>query len=257
MRCARASCACVATAWTWSSSSPARTPRATPCCGRSAPAPRLPRRSGVSTTTSSAPGRSRPGWPRWWGRSTRRRPAEVPAGHPGAAVLTRVVPTVCVTVLALAPGASGSTEDDAGGGNAVDTDAVVADAVVVADPRLSESSALAVSPRDPDLLYTVNDSGHAPVVFVVDRSGGADSQVVGTTSLAGLDSPDLDPEAIAVAGDVLWVADIGDNGADRTDIALYALPAPGRGTATVRPEHYPLAYPEGLRDDAEALVADP
>jgi hypothetical protein len=181
----------------------------------------------------------------------------VPAGHTGAAVLTRVVPTVCVAVLALAPGASGSAEDDAVGGNAVDTDAVVADAVVVADPRLSESSALAVSPRDPDLLYTVNDSGHAPVVFVVDRSGGADSQVVGTTSLAGLDSPDLDPEAIAVAGDVLWVADIGDNGADRTDIALYALPAPGRGTATVRPEHYPLAYPEGLRDDAEALVADP
>lgn len=168
-------------------------------------------------------------------------------GHAGAAVLGLVVPTVWVTVLTLAPAASGSER----------VDAVDIDAVVVDDPRLSESSALAVSPRDPDLLYTVNDSGHAPVVFVLDRSGGADSQVVGTTSLAGLDSPDLDPEAIAVAGDVLWVADIGDNEADRADIALYALPAPGRGTATVRPERYPLAYPKGLRDDAEALVADP
>ena len=159
-------------------------------------------------------------------------------------LLVLVLPAICGAVLA--SGASGSEQVDA------DIDAVVVD-----DPRLSESSALAVSPRDPDLLYTVNDSGHAPVVYVIDRSGGADSQVVGTTSLAGLDSPDLDPEAIAVARDLLWVADIGDNEADRTDIALYALPAPGRGTATVRPKRYPLAYPEGLRDDAEALVADP
>ena len=76
---------------------------------------------------------------------------------------------------------------------------------VMADSRITESSGLAASLKHPGIAYTVNDSGHAPVVFVVDRSGGADSQVVGTTSLAGLDSPDLDPEAIAVAGDVLWV----------------------------------------------------
>jgi len=132
------------------------------------------------------------------------------------------------------------------------------DAVVVDDPRLSESSALAVSPRDPDLLYTVNDSGHPPVVYVIDRSGGADSRVVGTTSLAGVPDANLDPEAMAVGADgVLWVGDIGDNEASRTDIALYALPAPGRGNVTVSPERYPLAYPGGLRDDAEALVADP
>jgi hypothetical protein len=179
------------------------------------------------------------------------------AGRAGAAALTLAVPAGCVAVLMLAPGAPGTEQDDAADIDAADIDAADIDAVVVDDPLLSESSALAVSPRDPDLLYTVNDSGHAPVVYVLDRSGGADSQVVGTTSLAGLDSPELDPEAIAVAGEVLWVADIGDNEADRRDIALYALPAPGRGTATVRPERYPLAYPDGLRDDAEALVADP
>lgn len=132
------------------------------------------------------------------------------------------------------------------------------DAVVVADERLTESSGLAVSPHDSDLLYVVNDSGNDPVVYVVDRSGGASSQVVGTTSLAGADRPALDPEALAVgADDTLWVADIGDNEATRTDIALYALPAPGRGDATVTPDRYPLAYPDGEQDDAEALVADP
>ena len=131
-------------------------------------------------------------------------------------------------------------------------------AVVVADDRLTESSALAVSPHDPDLLYTVNDSGNDPVVYVVDRSGGASSQVVGTTSLAGADRPPLDPEALAIgADDTLWVADIGDNEANRNDIALYALPAPGRGDATVTPVRYPLAYPGDEQDDAETLVADP
>jgi hypothetical protein len=131
-------------------------------------------------------------------------------------------------------------------------------AVVVADDRLTESSALAVSPHDPDLLYTVNDSGNDPVVYVVDRSGGAESQVVGTTALAGADRPTLDPEALAVgADDTLWVADIGDNEANRNDIALYALPAPGRGDATVTPVRYPLAYPGDEQDDAETLVADP
>jgi hypothetical protein len=96
------------------------------------------------------------------------------------------------------------------------------------------------------------------VVYVVDRSGGAASRVVGTTSLAGADRPPRDPEALAVgADDTLWVADIGDNEATRTDIALYALPAPGRGDVTVTPVRYPLAYPGDEQDDAEALVADP
>ena len=131
-------------------------------------------------------------------------------------------------------------------------------AIVVADARLTESSALAVSPRNPDLLYTVNDSGHEPVVYVVDASGGASSRVVGTTRLAGVGGPRLDPEALAVGADgLLWVADIGDNAGTRTDIALYSLRAPGRGDATVRPARYPLTYPRGLRDDAETLVADP
>lgn len=126
--------------------------------------------------------------------------------------------------------------------------------LVVADPRISESSALAVSPSDPSLLYTVNDSGHDPVVYTVDRASG---DVVGTTTLLGLDPDTLDTEALTVDVDGrLWVADTGDNYHRRDDQALYALPAPGRGDRQVTAQRYPLDYPAG-NPDVEALLTDP
>ena len=122
--------------------------------------------------------------------------------------------------------------------------------IVVSDPRLTESSALAVSPVDPDLLYTVNDSGHDPVVYVVDRRDGT---VVGTTALSGVDPDGADTEAIAVDRDgVLWVADIGDNMRSRDDVALYALPAPGPGDATVTARPLPGALPRRARRRRDA-----
>jgi len=123
---------------------------------------------------------------------------------------------------------------------------------VVTDPRLGESSGLAVSPADPDLLYMVNDSGNAPIVYVIDRRDGA---VVGTTTLVGLPG-DADPEALAVDADTLWVADTGDNLDTRDDVALYAVPAPGRGDTTVTPLAYPVSY-SGYDADVETLLADP
>ncbi len=127
------------------------------------------------------------------------------------------------------------------------------DDIRIKDPRISESSGLSVSPATDELLYTVNDSGHDPVVFVVERPGG---EVVGTTMLEGLDPDAIDPEAMAVQGDRLWVADTGDNSHERDDVALYSLPAPGRGDHTVRPSAYPLRYAEG-NPDVEALLMPP
>lgn len=124
--------------------------------------------------------------------------------------------------------------------------------IVVTDPRLTESSALVLSPSDPDLLYTVNDSGHAPLVYVVERASG---EVLGTTLLEGVDGDEADPEALAVEGRTLLVADIGDNARSRDDIGLYALPAPGRGEDAVTPRWYPLSYPDGPAD-AETLLVD-
>lgn len=122
----------------------------------------------------------------------------------------------------------------------------------MSDPRITESSGLAVSMQHDDLAYTINDSGHAPIVFAIKISTGA---VVGVTTIAG-DAP-LDTEAIAIDGDgELWVADTGDNRATRKDVALYALPEPGEGSHTVTATRYPLTYTSGPAD-VEALLINP
>jgi len=122
----------------------------------------------------------------------------------------------------------------------------------MSDPRITESSGLAVSVKHDDLAYTINDSGHAPIVFAVKISTGA---VVGATTITG--STPLDTEAIAIDGDgELWVADTGDNEERRTDVALYALPEPGPGNHSVAATRYPLTYPSGPAD-VETLLINP
>ena len=65
----------------------------------------------------------------------------------------------------------------------------------------------------------------------------------------------VDWEDIAIRGRTLYVGDIGDNLAQRPDIAVYrfAEPAPG---ATARATRIVLRYPDGPHD-AEALLVDP
>lgn len=144
-----------------------------------------------------------------------------------------------------APPVHGSQALDAGRGNSVQR------LGVITDSRIPESSGLALSTRDPRLAYTVNDSGNTPAVFTVDIATG---EVVGTTVLTGYRIDDL--EALAVDGDDLWVADIGDNDSERTDASLYQLAQPARGELEVQPVRYPLRYAAGPTD-AEALLVDP
>ncbi|UPK74440.1 hypothetical protein MU582_18685 [Nocardioidaceae bacterium SCSIO 66511] len=121
----------------------------------------------------------------------------------------------------------------------------------ITDERIAESSGLAISVDDPSLLYTINDSDNTAAVYAIDRGSG---EVVGVTTLSGYDLADT--EALGMGSDgTLWVADIGDNSGVRTDIALYALPEPGRGDSTVTPERYPLRYRGGAQDAEAVLVA--
>ena len=122
----------------------------------------------------------------------------------------------------------------------------------ITDDRVPESSGLAVSPSDRSLLYTINDSDNTAAIYAIDRSTG---DVVGETTVGGYDLSDT--EALGMGSDgTLWVADIGDNSANRSDIALYAFPEPGRGDSTVTPTRFPLRYPNGPQD-AEALLVKP
>jgi len=114
------------------------------------------------------------------------------------------------------------------------------------DPAIIEASDLVV---DRGLFVTTNDSGDTGRVFVVDRRG----RTVGVTHWS--DAP-TDVEALAPAGPgAVWVGDIGDNLAGRSDVTVTRVPV-GRGDRTVQPTSYRLSYPGGARD-AETLVRDP
>ncbi len=122
----------------------------------------------------------------------------------------------------------------------------------IGDARVVESSGLAVSARHDDLAYTINDSGNAALVFAVRISTG---EVVGVTTLQTA-VPVLDSEALALRDGTLWVADTGDNGRRRTDVALYALDEPGPGDRAVTPKRYPITYEAGPQD-VEAVAVPP
>lgn len=121
----------------------------------------------------------------------------------------------------------------------------------LSDPRITESSGLALSGSHRDIAYTVNDSGHAPVVYAVSLATG---RTVGT---ATLDASVVDVEAIAVGPDErIWVADIGDNRRARSGVALLALDEFGATDVRVKPQRFDLEYPDGPTD-AEALAVHP
>jgi len=134
----------------------------------------------------------------------------------------------------------------------------------VAAPDATELSGLALSRRQPGVLWTHNDSGDRARVFAVRADG---------TLLADLDLPGaeaVDWEDIAVGpgprgtGDALYLADTGDNGAERSSVDVYRVPEPSVGSeggaaatgSTAPAVRFRLRYPGGPRD-AEALLVDP
>src|SRR5688572_19967434 len=117
------------------------------------------------------------------------------------------------------------------------------------DSAIDESSGLVDTGST---VLTVNDSGDDPVVYVVDRSSG---ETVGRTTYT--DDEVIDVEAMAPGPDgMLWVGDIGDNPWSRSSVAVYELPMPTPGDATVTAQRYDLVYEGGPRD-AEALLVHP
>ncbi len=122
----------------------------------------------------------------------------------------------------------------------------------LSDPRITESSGLALSRTYDDLAYTINDSGNAPLIFAIDMKTG---NTVGTTRVEGGTLRDTEALAIDHEG-VLWVADTGDNFERRDDVALYAVPEQGRGDHTVRAKRFPIRYDSGS-PNVEALLVHP
>lgn len=120
-------------------------------------------------------------------------------------------------------------------------------AFTLQDPRITESSGLA---RDEaaGLYWTVNDSGATGVLFGV----GPDGRVRGTLNYR---AQPRDVEAVALQGDRLYAADIGDNGSVRDMVSVYYFTNPRANGLTVTYNSFDFRYADGPHD-AETLLVD-
>jgi len=119
---------------------------------------------------------------------------------------------------------------------------------------LAEASGLAPSRITPGRLWAHGDSG-APEVVALDARG----KVTGRVSLP--DATRVDWEAVASgpcsSGSCLYLADIGDNAAERKEIAIYRIPEPSTPDGSMKVDGvFRATYPDG-EHDAETLLASP
>ena len=128
---------------------------------------------------------------------------------------------------------------------------------------LRELSGIAASRRNPGVLYVHNDSGDAPQIYAINEK----AQLLGACHLQGATQRDWEDIAVGPGPDpnrsYVYIGDIGDNAAKRSEIIVYRVPEPKVDTVTpfgrmtIGPaEALRLVYPDKPRD-AETLLVDP
>jgi hypothetical protein len=134
-------------------------------------------------------------------------------------------------------------------GPSVFSDGAIAGQLRGGDMR--EVSGMVASLTHPGHFWLHNDSGAEAEIILVDSTGLERARV----RVHGARNRDW--EDISRRGDTLFMADIGDNGADYDTVFVYSVLEPRLLTDTVAPllAAYPFQYPNGPRD-AEALLVD-
>jgi hypothetical protein len=116
----------------------------------------------------------------------------------------------------------------------------------ITDSRITESSGL-VRDSTGGGYWTVNDSGDLGIAYRLNTDG----EVTGTLEYR---ATPIDVEAVAMHDDRLYVADIGDNGADRDLITVYYFDD-ARAAGRTAYRSWEFRYPDGAHD-AETLLVD-
>ena len=119
-------------------------------------------------------------------------------------------------------------------------------AFTIRDERITESSGLA---RDPAVgaYWTVNDSGDGGIAYAINPKG----KVTGTLNYR---AQPRDVEAVAVHENRLFIADIGDNLAQRDFVRVYFFDDPQASGLTVDVRAWDFRYPDGPHDAETLLV---
>ncbi len=135
------------------------------------------------------------------------------------------------------------------------------------DSAIKESSGLVASRTTPGFYWTHNDSGDGPFIYAFDERGGRR----GVWRVAGATARDWEDVAAGPGPDrkrlYLYIGDIGDNSARRSEIVVYRVAEPtitpaDAGSSKSKPleteaaESIRLSYPDG-KHDAETLLVHP
>ena len=152
----------------------------------------------------------------------------------------------------------GGDSDDGGskdGGGSADTVCRVTEELRPLPDEVHEASGVAASRTHAGVFWTHNDSGD-PVLYAVDSSG----TLAGRVRVAGARVEDWEDVSLAPCpggGDCLYVADVGDNEAERASVTVWRVPEPAPGDAETRPaEAIRLRYPDGAHDAEAMFVLD-
>jgi hypothetical protein len=134
----------------------------------------------------------------------------------------------------------------------------IADATLgkISGVQAIEISGLTASRTQAGLLWAIEDSGNSARLIAVRDSG----EAAGTVTVAGAQNTDWEDIATGPSPDggaFLYIADIGDNDAQRSGIAVWRVPEPSPDdSATATADRIDLSYPDGAHD-AETLLVDP
>ena len=119
-------------------------------------------------------------------------------------------------------------------------------------PTLPEASGLALSRRDPKVLWSLNDSG-APTVVALSPSG----ELLGRVRIAGANVNDWEDVSVAPCDgeSCLYIADTGNGGGtQRNDVIVYRVREPLPGDRQTAPaDVFDAAYPDGEDHESDAL----
>lgn len=134
---------------------------------------------------------------------------------------------------------------------------------ILEDKRITESSGLCLSGRDPSIFWTVNDSGGEPCVFAIDRSGKTRAKVR-VREAVNFDWEDLALGRDDQGASAIFIGDIGDNFIMRPSLQIYQIPEPlinavekpVAETETAAPHLWRANYPDG-KHNAESLLVHP
>lgn len=128
----------------------------------------------------------------------------------------------------------------------------------LSNKEIDEASGIAFSRTHEDIIYTHNDSGGKPYIYMIDTYGGEKGKII----LEGVKNRDWEDIAVGPGPNpnlhYIYVGDIGDNRGVYPEIFIHRLaePKPFTSELRIKPKTLKLTYPDGPKD-AETLMVDP